>query len=440
MNRARLNPALLFVLVLAGLVAAGTGLLMLPASSHRPMAWNEALFTAVSALTCTGLSVFSVGDELTRFGQSMLLLLIQVGGLAYMTFAVVLLQLIGRQISVADRLDLKDAFGSLKVASIFVLFRFLLLLVIGIELVGAILMWLHWRDSIPGATFFDALFHAVSAFCNAGFDLFGGNPALGGGRFPTDGPTLFIKASLILLGGLGAPVLFDLALWPRQKRLTLHSRITLSVYAFLFLVGFLAIFACERNGTLATLGLGRQLELAAFQSVSARSAGFAGLDPFETMMPATQLTIIALMFIGCGPASTGGGITTGTFATLALAVIAYARGFSTPRIGGRAIPGEMVRKASAVLTISLLVVAVATWLLLITHDTTLAKALFEVVSAFATCGLTLAFTSELSPTGQFIIMLVMFWGRIGALTVVFALTRRERIERVRYPEEKILIG
>ncbi|HRF59296.1 MAG TPA: potassium transporter TrkG [Fimbriimonadaceae bacterium] len=440
MNRLRLSPALLFLFVLAGLVLVGMALLMLPASSTRPLAWNEALFTAVSALTCTGLSVFPVGTDLTRFGQSMLLLLIQVGGIAYMTFAVVLLQLIGRQISVADRLDLKDAFGSLKVASVFVLFRFLLLLVLGIELVGALLLWFHWQGSVPGVTFFDALFHAVSAFCNAGFDLFGGNPGLGGGVFPTDGGTLLVKACLILLGGLGAPVLFDLTLFPKQRRLTLHTRITLVAFAFLFLFGFAAIFLSERPGTLASLPLGRQIELSMFQSVSSRSAGFAGLSPFEAMQPGSQLAIIALMFIGCGPASTGGGITTGTFATLALAVLAYARGSSTPRVGGRAIPGEMVRKASAVLTISLLVVVVATWVLLVTHDTSLDRALFEVVSAFATCGLTLAFTSELTLVGQIVIMLVMFWGRLGALTVIFALTRPGRVERVFYPEEKILIG
>jgi trk system potassium uptake protein TrkH len=178
-----------------------------------------------------------------------------------------------------------------------------------------------------------------------------------------------------------------------------------------------------------------------FQSVSARTAGFAGIVSFEELTPASELLLIVLMFIGCAPASMGGGITTGTFAVLMLALWGYARGLPNAQIGGRTIAVGMVRKAAAVLTISLFLVLLSTWLILLTHPTaSFDAAFFEVISAFATCGLTLAFTGELNLFGQLVIMLMMFWGRLGALTIIVALAKQQRHQPVVYPEEQILIG
>ncbi len=184
----------------------------------------------------------------------------------------------------------------------------------------------------------------------------------------------------------------------------------------------------------------RQVTLAFFQSVPVRTAGFAGLPRFESLSPASQRIIMMLMYVGCAPASMGGGITTGTFAVLALALWGYAQGMPTARIWGRRIPTETVRKAGAILTVSILLTSASTWLLLLTHDTTLDRALFEVISAFATCGLSLGFTSELNGFGQALIMFLMFWGRLGALTIVLALAQRRSPDRVRLPEEQVLIG
>ncbi len=183
----------------------------------------------------------------------------------------------------------------------------------------------------------------------------------------------------------------------------------------------------------------RRLLLSFFMSISARTAGFAAV-PMESLAPPSQLLLMILMFIGTAPASMGGGITTGTFATLLLTLWGYVRGLPQVQIGGRSLSSDMVRKASAVLTVSLFVVMLASWLILISHPAELDPVLFEVISAFATCGLSLSFTDDLNLWGRLVIIAVMFWGRLGALTIVLALGQQQSRQLVTYPEESILIG
>jgi trk system potassium uptake protein TrkH len=427
---------------LALLAVLGSGSLLLPGIGARPLALNEAVFTAVSALSVTGLSIIAPATELTTAGQFLLLILIQLGGIGYMVLAVTILQVLGRSIRLTDRLALQDDLGLLSLGGIVALTRRIVATVLAIEGVGALLLFLHWQRFMPPEIAIkNALFHSVSSFCNAGFDLFGGDPRFPAG-LPTDGLTLLILGTLIVLGGLGIPVIAEVLSWRSRMRLSLHSRLTLLVVLFLTLWGALGLFVSETRpgGVLHGLGPWRQIELSLFQSVSCRTAGFVGMPQFDTLDPASQLMILTLMFIGCAPASMGGGVTTGTFLVLVLALAAYAKGRSTPIIGGRAIPGEMIRKAAAVLTISLFAVLTSTWLILLTHEVSLERAVFEVVSAFATCGLTLAFTDELNGFGQAVIIFMMFWGRVGALTLLFALTRKGPLRKVDYPEEKVLIG
>ncbi|MEN9935840.1 MAG: hypothetical protein RLZZ387_2419 [Chloroflexota bacterium] len=440
--RRRHVPAPLRLAVgLALLVGIGTALLMLPVMATRPLALNEAFFTAVSALSVTGLSIITPARDLTVIGQITLMLLIQVGGVGFMVVSVVVFQVLGRRISLADRLALTDSFGLLVPGEIVRLTQRVLLTVLLIEGIGAALLWLHWRDLLGEQALLYAVFHAVSSFCNAGFDLFAGRPDYPAGM-PNDGGTLAILGSLIFLGGLGIPVLAELLTFWWQRKFSLHTRLTLGAVVFLTIAGTLGIFMAERQAgaVLADAPVGRQLELALFQSVSARTAGMAGIQPFEALAPASQLLMIVLMFIGCAPASMGGGITTGTFVVLVLAVLAYARGLTSPTVGGRSLAEGTVRRAAAVLTVSLLVVLLSTWLILMTHDASFDLVLFEVVSAFATCGLTLAFTSQLNVFGQVVVALVMFWGRLGALTLVVAFTRPQPRHRLTYPEEQVLIG
>ncbi|MGQ9826689.1 MAG: TrkH family potassium uptake protein [Roseiflexus sp.] len=433
--------ALRLVLGLAVLVAAGTLVLMLPwMGAERPLTWNEALFTAVSALSVTGLSIITPVHDLSLVGQIVLLLLIQIGGVGFMVVAVIVFQLLGRRVTLTDRLALTDSMGLLVPGAIVQLVRRVLLTVLLLEAIGAALLWIHWRDLLgPERALLYAIFHAVSAFCNAGFDLFTGLPNYPDG-IPNDSITLAILGSLIFLGGLGIPVLAELLTFWRI-RFSLHTRITLTVVIILVSIGAGGLFLTEQQSghLLEREPLDRQIALALFQSVSTRTAGFSAFQPLDELSPAGRLLTIVLMFIGCAPASMGGGITTGTFAVLMLAVGAYARGLASPQIGGRTLAPQTVRKAAAILTVSLFVVLTATWLILVTHEATLDDALFEVVSAFATCGLSLTLTGNLNLFGQLVICVMMFWGRLGALTLVVALAN-QRPQLVAYPEEQVLIG
>lgn len=441
-RRRPLPTPLRLVMGLATLVLVGTVVLMLPGiGRERMLTPVEALFTATSALTVTGLSIITPVQDLSWFGMVVLLVLIQLGGVGFMVIAVVVFRLIGRRISLLERQALCDSLGLLRPEAILRLTQRVLVAVGTLELAGAVLLWVHWREDLgPGRAAFYGLFHSVSAFCNAGFDLFGGLPDYPDG-IPTDNGTLLIFGSLIVLGGLGIPVLGDVLTWYRVRRLSLHTQVTLWAVLILIVVGGVGMFVSESVTDSVLLGdpWPRRLLRTFFQSISARTAGFAGV-PVADLTQASQLLLMGLMFIGAAPASMGGGITTGTFSTLVLTLWGYARGHNTAQIAGRSLAPDMIRKAAAVLTISLFVVLLAAWLLLLSHDSALDPALFEVISAFATCGLSLDFTGELNVLGQFLIISVMFWGRLGALTIVLALAQQQPRQLVVYPEEQILIG
>jgi trk system potassium uptake protein TrkH len=443
--RRRLPVAVRVVLGLLLLILVGTGLLMAPGVTTRPLTFMDALFTAASALTVTGLSVVTVSVEFTPLGQWLLLLLIQVGGVGYMFMAALALRLIGRRVALLNRLALSTSLGLDSPGGILRVLRRTFFGILAIEGAGALLLWLYWEAAgitPPERGVIYALFHAVSAFCNAGFDLFAGLSRYPEG-IPNDDISLLIMGTLIFVGGLGIPVISDLFTWRRRGRLTMNTRVTLVVVTVLVLLGWIGLYLPETRpgGVLYDAPWDQQLVHTWFQSVSTRTAGFPGLADFEYLAPETQLVVMSLMFIGCAPASMGGGITTGTFVVLMLAVWSYARGLPTAQVGKRAIAIGTVRRAGAVLTISIGAVIVATWALLMTHDFTLNTALFEVVSAFATCGLSLGVTEELNTFGRLVIILMMFWGRLGALTIVIAIAQPSRARRlVKYPETSILIG
>lgn len=447
---ASLPVVLRLLLLLVGLSLLGTLLLLLPGMSTRPLTFEEALFTSVSALTVTGLSVLVVPLDLTPPGQAVLLLLIQIGGIGLMIFTVTIFMLLGRRISLLDRFALRSTLGSIVPGAVLNLAARVLVGVLTFEVLGAAALFFHWRDILGSdwRALGYAIFHAVSAFCNAGFDLFVGLDEFPNGM-PADALTLTISSVLMLTGGLGVPVMADLLALPQDRRLTLHTRITLAFVLFLVVFGGLGIFAAEEMAGYP-VGAGYQsalkpwygrLGIAFFQSISARSSGFMGVSGFESLTPSSQLLLMILMFIGTAPASMGGGITTGTAIALGLALWGFLRNQPYPVLNKRAISAEIVRRATAVLTLSLLVVMAATWLMLLTHPTArMTDALFEVISAFATCGLTLTFTPALNSFGLALLMFVMIWGRLGALSVVIALTRPSVQPLVKYPEEQILIG
>jgi trk system potassium uptake protein len=436
------RPALRIIVSLFLMVAAGTAVFYVPGVTTRPWELTEAMFTAVSALTVTGLTVITPSQDLTTAGQVVLMILIQIGGVGYMTLAVMMFRFIGRQITLADRLALRDQLGLVSVQGVADLARRIFITVLCIELVGMVLLLVVWA---PDMEFLRALhfsaFHAVSGFCNAGFDLFTMHPDHLEG-FPADPATLAIMSGLIVFGSLGIPILFDFIGYRKTGQLTLHTRMTVPLILTLNAIGAGAFYVAEAmaGGTLVDETPARAAMFSVFQSISSRSAGFIASPNFDQIEPTSSLLMMALMAIGGAPASMGGGITTGTFAVMVLALLAYARGRDTAIIKGRAIPGEMVRKASAVLTISILVVVTVTWLIALTHPGSLEEIAFEVISAFATCGLSLGFTENLNTFGRLLIMFMMFWGRAGALTVIVSLAQLSPPRRIRYPEERILIG
>jgi trk system potassium uptake protein TrkH len=441
-----LSVALRLVLGLLALVVIGTLLLLLPGVTTGPrLTLMEALFTATSAVTVTGLTVVTTSVELSRLGQFFVLLLVQVGGVGYMFALVLALQFVGLRINLVDRLTLSGSLGLHKPEAILQLSKRVLLGILIIEGLGALLLYLHWRYSgiVPeGDVLFYAIFHAVTAFCNAGFDLFAGLSSYPEG-IPGDNFTLLIMGLLIFLGSLGIPVLTDVFSYGRMRRLSLHTRLTLWVVVALVLIGWLGLFIPEtRPGhILDGRPLDEQLMRAWFQSVSTRTAGFPGFADFDRLVPESELLVMALMFIGSAPASMGGGITTGTFIVLLLALWTYANGHSHVHVAERTIAAGTVRRAAVVLTISISLVLFVSWLILMTHEMRMSTVVFEVVSAFATVGLSLGATSELNIIGQLAIIITMFWGRLGAITLVVAIVQRtsQRDRLVRYPEEPVLI-
>ena len=443
----RIPVAMRVILGLITVISAGTlTLWLVPGLTVNRISFMDALFTATSAATVTGLTVLTTSTDFTLAGQLVLLLLIQLGGVGYMFAAVLTLRLLGRRVSLLDRLALSSSLGLDTPAAILKLLKRVLIGIVLIEGVGAALLYLHWRSSgiVPAEkALLYAIFHAVSAFCNAGLDLFTGLPQYPRG-IPGDDWSLIIMGLLIVIGGLGIPVLSDLVNWKGRKRFALHTRITLVVAGLLTLIGWVGLLIPEiqPGGVLHETPWDVRLVHTWFQSVSARTAGFPGLDDFNGLGPASRLLIMTLMFVGSAPASMGGGITTGAFAVLWLGLISYARGLNRAVVGGRTLPEGTVRRAGAVLTVSLLVVVVATWLILSTHNLTFNVALFEVVSAFATCGLSLGATGELNTFGRLVIIVMMFWGRLGALTIVLALLQQQhsRLQLLHYPEETVLIG
>jgi len=365
---------------------------------------------------------------------------------------VLTVRLLGRRVSLMDRLAVSSSLGLANTQAILQILSRTVLFMLAVEGAGALILWVHWRLSsiVPaGSAAFYALFHAVAAFCNAGFDLFYGLPQYPEG-LPADPISLLTLGALVIIGGLGIPVYIELlnrrsarkdrrrpARWSLQTRLAVWSAVILTA------VGWAGLLAGEfrHPGVLTGLPLGERLVRTWFQSVAARTAGFPGFSDFAQLSEASRWLLMCLMFIGSAPASMGGGITTGSFSVLTLAMWSFARNYGTVRVGQRAISGATVWRALAVLMISLSVVAVVAWLLLFTQNVEFSAGLFEVVSALSTTGLSLGITGQLDTVGRLLIILTMFWGRLGAITIMLALLKHGTRQRlVNYPEETVLVG
>jgi trk system potassium uptake protein TrkH len=444
-GRSRQFPvALQLVIGLMTLIAIGTVLLLIPGASTRRLTFMESFFTSTSAAAVTGLSLFPISTDLTIWGQLILLLLIQIGGVGLIVCVVLFFRLIGRQVTLGDRLAVTSSLGLDRPEQIALIMVRAIGLMLAIEGIGAVLLFLHWRISgivPPGKALYYALFHAVTAYCNAGFDLFYGLPEYPNG-IPTDPLSLIILGALIILGGLGIPVYMDL-IYRKRRTFSLHTRLTVGITLVLILLGWIGLLVSEyrATGVLSSMPFGQRAILAWFQSVSARTAGFPGLPGFSDINLPSIVMLLALMFIGTAPASTGGGITTGTFVVLWLTVISYARGLDKIRVGKHTLPSALLMRSLVVFVISFSLVFLATWLILLTNPFDLEQTLFEVVSAYSTTGLSLGITTGLNTIGRLIIIFTMFAGRLGAITIMISLLGRDKGKKlIDYPEESILIG
>jgi trk system potassium uptake protein TrkH len=437
-----LHPSQLLALGFAALILVGAVFLWLPFSTapHQRTSFLTALFTSTSAVCVTGLAVVPTNVHWTTVGQVILMVLIQMGGLGVMTVSAAVYVLLGLRIRLSQRLALQEGLNVTELSGIVRLALRILALTLSFELVGAVLLTIGFWARYHTHAVFMAVFHAVSAFNNAGFDLTGQSLV----PYVQDPLVILVHAFLIIFGGLGYGVLLDLGQRLRGRRLawTLHTQWVLMVTLFLIVVGTLLILAVDDNNphTLGPLGLGGKILGAFFQSVTARTAGFNSV-PIGAMHPVALLVLILLMFIGASPGGTGGGIKTTTFAVLVAGVVAVILQRDDIEARGWRLPWEVFARAVAIAALSLALVIIVTAGVLLFDRATFLEALFETTSAFGTVGLTMGLTPHLTSVGRILIIVTMYLGRVGPLTAAVALTRAGRNRApLRYPEARLPIG
>lgn len=435
-------------------IIVGAIILSLPQSSKEGSSISiiDALFTATSATCVTGLVVKDTGSAFSRFGQTIILLLIQIGGLGIMTFSTFFAILFGRKLTLRENVVIKGALDHHGVVGLKTLIIYILGITLGIEAIGAFCLYFRSGDV------YSSIFHSISAFCNAGFSL----NAASFIKYRQDTYVNLVMASLIVLGGIGFIVLIDLPkilkwlfrrLFLRTSedishlfsRISLQTKLAVSISAILLAAGCAVFFLIENNRILYGYGLKGKLLVSFFQSVTARTAGFNTVS-IQNLASPTLFFLIILMFIGASPGSTGGGVKTCTIGV----IVAWARGMIKNRpnihIFKRNIPRPIFRKALMIIGLAVTWIVLFTMLLSLVEERNEAmpnyflRILFEVTSAFGTVGLSTGITPILSSFGKFLIMLTMFAGRVGPLTLALALAAKEDTTFYKYPDEKVIVG
>ncbi len=438
MNNRKISAPQLLVLSFFTVIMVGSFLLVTPWASHIPTSYIDALFTSTTSVCVTGLVVVDTGTHWTHFGQTVIMLLIQIGGLGVMAFACLFALLLGRRINLRERLVMQQAINISSVGGVVRVFRYLLGFTFAVEALGALILAIRWTPlmGLKKSLWF-GLFHSISAFNNAGIDLFGNFKSLM--DFSSDITVKLVISTLIVVGGLGFFVSYELYNYRKIRKLSLHTKVVLITTAILIIIGTILLFLGEYNHALKNMPLGTKLLAAYFQSVSPRTAGFNTID-LNSLFLSSQLLIVILMFIGASPGSTGGGIKTSTLALLWAAVYSQLRGRKDTEIFERRIEGNDVLQALTVVLLFAFTLILMTYLLTLTHQVDLMKIVFEVASALGTVGLSLGLTTELTTMGKIIIIFTMFLGRVGPLTLGFALAYREKQPEIRYAKGKIMIG
>ncbi|HAN09282.1 MAG TPA: Trk family potassium uptake protein [Clostridiales bacterium] len=450
------SPTQTLVLGFLAIIFLGASLLSLPiaASSGIGTKFLDALFTSTSAVCVTGLVVVNTLEHWSIFGQLVILVLIQIGALGFMTFLALIFILIGRKTTLRERLVMKEALNQNDMQGIASMIKNIVKLTFIVELIGALILCFVMIPEfglINGI--YKAVFHSISAFCNAGFDIIGNSSLIPYNSSIVVNITIMI---LIVLGGLGFTVWTDLITSIKSKvvekysvriilkRLSLHTKLVLIMTGVLIVFGTLFIYMYEYDNVQTMKNLSEQDKVisAFFQSITARTAGFNTI-PLDTMNTATQIIMIILMFIGGSPSGTAGGIKTVTLGVLILAIMSEIKGKEKVEVFNKTISNGAIKRALTVVVIGLAIVMTATLMLTITEKFSFMEVLFESVSAFATVGLTLGITPGLTAIGKIILITEMFVGRLGPMTIAIALLLRNKNEKnnsINYPEEKIIVG
>ncbi len=449
----RLTPPQLVVVSFAAIILIGSLLLVQPMAVHgAPLKFIDALFTSASAVCVTGLVVVDTGSRFTLAGQWIILTLIQLGGLGIMTFSVVFILLLGRKLAFREKILISDTFSHLPVDNIASLVKQIFIFTFAIEGVGALLLFCRWLPEYPWPhALYLAVFHAISAFCNAGFSPL--RDSLMGYR--NDILVNMTVMLLIISGGLGFLVIMELRYYLIHKMnrsrifLSLHTKLVLTVTLLLIFGGMGLLYFTEQFHTLRQVPVGEGLLAAAFQSVTARTAGFNTLD-IGSFGNSSLLIVICLMFIGASPGSCGGGVKTTALGVFAMMMWSRICGREHVSLYGRTLPRNTIFNAFSIITAAGLILVLFLLILSISEASApiplavergrFINLLFEEVSAFATVGLSTGITSSLSSFGKFMIVMLMFIGRVGPLTAVLLFTRRQSKGDFQYAEEQVMIG
>lgn len=447
-----LTPVRVIAIGFALIIFVGAFLLCLPIA-HNDMKWFsfvDSLFTATSAVCVTGLIVVDTAVHFSLFGQIVILLLIQIGGLGVMTATTLLFLMMRKRITLKNRLMLQEALSHDRLQGIVQSIKKVLALTFIIELIGALILMFSFVPQFGGRGVWVSIFLSVSAFCNAGFDILGtvGQPFQSLTAYAQDVLVCLPIMFLIVIGGLGFLVLIDIGdnATRRKKHLSPHSKMVLVITAGLILFGWIAFLVSEWNGVLKDMPVGGKILASLFQSITPRTAGFETISQ-AALTPVSYMLTLILMFIGASPSSTGGGVKTTTLAVLILTGIRTLQAEKDVNLGKSKINPVLIRRAITIIMTAILIIMLNTVLILIFEgnfynaNASVENILFEVTSAFATVGLSMGITPTLSAASKLVLCMTMFIGRVGTLTIGFSIARRKHNSaKIEYTDANILIG
>lgn len=437
-NRINLSPPSLLALGFLSFIIIGTVLLKLPFANTGNLSWLDALFTATSAVTITGLSVVNIGDSLTTFGQVVVMILIQCGGLGFMTFAILAALSLSSKVGLKQQIMAQETIGQTSLAKATFTVKGVFLYSLFFESIGTAILTMAWSHHYDlEHAFFYALFYSISAFNNGGFSLFPNSLM----SFSDQYMVTFTISMLYIIGGIGFLVLMDIKRAKRWKKLSTNSKLVLSTLAGLNVFAFIVIWSLEASNplTLAPMSFGDQALNAWFHATVPRSSGFNSLE-VGNMSNASTLVTMVLMFIGGGSLSTAGGIKVGTFIIMILSVITFLKRSDEIRVFGHSVSHQATFKAMAVISITSLLILIGFFTLLILEpNKKFLDLLFEAVSAACTVGLSRGITEDLHAGSQIALIFLMFAGRLGPLTLAYLIATPNK-SRVSHPNTEIQIG